>query len=374
MTLRARLLSHVAMFALVLTAVLSTAVTSRVAASAGYHFGGNDLHDGKMFYDYGNGNQEYVGTHYNTAFPTYPYSPCQFTWLAAHNADGTNSKFCGFGVWTYQSGWNYLGDLFDPNQWNTYDNESWQATCGSNNGGYATYGCFNARMVQRSSDGQWMLWFNAPRDYAAHQYNAYYVMTCAGPRGPCGPYPNYPGGQLYKPAMSICYDNGDFDISSDGSGTAYIVCTMHDQTLRIEKLDSPWRNGTGVGNSNLGGKTSVESPSIFSWTVGFVTYYYLTYSVPNCGYADPPCQNGTGTGYMRSTGFLNTWTVASPERISDLSCSGQPRTIGYDQNGTPYEWIDQWIPNTHSQGGANVFLEPVSVNTGTGWLNHMADC
>jgi hypothetical protein len=190
-------------------------------------------------------------------------------------------------------------------------------------------------VVQRASDGVWILWFNAPDDYRRTGANAYYAMSSAGPAGPCGD--NYPGLTTHKPNLYTCWGNGDFSIVNDG-GTAYIVCTMTDQTLRIEPLDRWWTNGTGGGLVDVAGLANVESPAVF----GVAGHLYLTYSDPNCGYC-----SGTGTSYLTSTtGMLGTWHRGG--RISATSCSGQPRSLSRVDGGI-IEWIDQWTPQRRTQ-------------------------
>jgi hypothetical protein len=306
-----------------------TAVSAAAFPTTGQTISGLDAHDG-MAVQVGSTYYLY-GTRYG----------CGFRWL------DPGTSFCGFGVWrsTNKTQWTFVRYLFDPNGFNSWRGEGWQTTCVKVFGG----GCFNPRMVQRASDGVWILWFNAPDDFRRTGANAYYAMGCLGPAGPCGD--GYTGGTTHKPSLHTCHDNGDFSIINDG-GTAYIACTMANQTFNIEPLDQWWTNGTGGGLRRVGGLTAVESPAVFR--AG--SYLYMTYSDPNCGYC-----SGTGTSYLYSTnGMLGTWR--SGGRISDRSCSGQPRSLSWI-DGTAAEWIDQWTPHgAPNQTIAAIRLEPVKTD------------
>jgi hypothetical protein len=300
----------------------------QAAAAPGFGVSGLDAHDG-MITQVG-GTYYLYGTRYG----------CGFQWLT----HGT--PFCGFGVWqsTNKVNWTFQRLLFDPNSTNAYDRESWQTTCGSGGAG-----CFNPRVVQRISDGVWILWVNAPADWNRTRANAYYAMGCAGPAGPCGPGAGQ-FGSLHKPSLSICHDNGDFSIVHLGA-SAYIVCTMADQTLNIEQLDRWWTNGINVGQRRMAGLTAVESPAI----VARGSSLYMTFSDPNCGYC-----SGTGTSYVKSTtGILGTW--GGRRQISTTSCEGQPRAINFI-DGEPFEWMDIWYDSPNETDAA-IRQEPIRTDT-----------
>lgn len=318
----------------VLAAVAFLGMTATVPAAAsdsGQTISGLDAHDGMI---------NKVGSTYYLYGTRYA---CGFRWL------DPSTRFCGFGVWssTDRVHWTDLGNLFDENGHNSWRNESWQDTCVRYYGG----GCFNPRMVRRASDGVWILWFNAPDDYRRTGANAYYALGCNGPAGPCGDAAGAPHGGTYKPNLSTCYGNGDFSIVDDG-GTAYITCTMADQTLRIEPLDQWWVNGVGGGVSNVLDLTDVEAPAVFRSG----QYLYMTYSDPNCGYC-----SGTGTSYAYSTnGMLGPWYAGG--RISVDTCSGQPRSLSWVDNDI-IQWIDQWTPDrAPNQTNASIDLEPLHVD------------
>ncbi|QUQ63251.1 family 43 glycosylhydrolase [Kutzneria sp. CA-103260] len=330
---RARLFG--VLLAVVLAALSMLAVSGPADAEApatAQTISGLDLHDGMI---------TQVGSTYYLYGTEYA---CGFSWL------DPSTRFCGFDVRTSTDKvhWSAPTPLFDPNGTNSWRGESWQATCVSVFGG----GCFNPRMTQRG-DGVWILWFNAPDDFRRTGANAYYALGCRGPAGPCGD--QYAGGTTHKPALSICSGNGDFSIVEDG-GTAYIACTMANQTMRIEQLDQWWTNGVGQGLSTIGGLGDVEAPAVFR-SGG---YLYLTYSDPNCGYC-----SGTGTSYLYSTnGMLGTWYRGG--KLSTTSCAGQPRSLSI-VDGRFVEWIDQWRPDgAHNQTNAPIHLEPMNATGAAG--------
>lgn len=331
----------------------SPAQAPAAVVAAGVTLTGLDAHDGTVVKD---GATYYLyGTRY----------ACGFQWGV------TTTPFCGFGVWTgpgLAGPWTFVRNLFDPAAMNSWLGQTWTATCAANGSG-----CFNPRMVQRASDGVWILWFNAPGDYWRSRANAYYNMGCAGPAGPCGEGVT-PNGSMHKPSMSTCYDNGDFSIFSDAAtGIAYIACTMADQTLRIEQLDVWWTNGVGTGVTSLAGITNAESPGVWRNSDG---YWLMTYSDPNCGYCA-----GDGTSYAYSGSPIQPWKTptnsgfsADPKGrrlVSGNSCGGQPRTV-FTVDSQPYQWIDLWqgTTNPRNQTAAGIRIEPLTV---TGPYTHPAD-
>ncbi|WP_424232246.1 hypothetical protein [Actinophytocola sp.] len=309
--------------------------------ATGVNLYGLDAHDGTIVQD---GAVFYLyGTRYG----------CGFTWRQP------NTPFCGFGVWTASAvtgPWTFQRLLFTAASQNPWNGQSWQYTCGSDGAG-----CFNPRMVKRASDGVWMLWFNAPGDYNRTGANAYYVMGCNSPTGPCGAAAGAPYGSTHKPAMHICYGNGDHSIVVDGT-TGYIMCTRVNQTIAIERLDRWWANGDGTGAANVAGLTQVESPGAWRAADG---KWILTYSDINCGYCA-----ANATGYAVADTPRGPFTapgnvgVSAPERarrdISASSCGGQPRTV-VTLNGQPYQWIDLWVGTTN-ETIAGIHLEPLITN------------
>jgi len=313
--------------AVLAASLFSTPATADAATvpTSGQLVSGLDVHDGMI---------SKVGSTYFLYGTEYG---CGFSW----GTPGT--PWCGFGVWTSKDklNWTYGGDLFDPAALNAWRGLSWQDTCAKYSGG----GCFNPRIVQRT-DGKFILWFNAPEDFSRLGANAYYAMGCTGPAGPCGG----PGEVTNKPRLYTCSGNGDFSITY--VDRAYIVCTMQNQTIRVEPLDRWWTNGTGGGLANVGGLTGVESPAVF----GAGPYLYMTYSGPNCGYC-----SGTGSAYLwSSTGMGGPWHQGG--RFSSESCGGQPRSLGLVDGGV-VTLIDLWTPSgAKNQATASLWLEDLHLN------------
>lgn len=284
---------------------------------------GLDAHDGTIVRD---GPLNYLyGTRYG----------CGFRW-------GARSRFCGFGVWVAKhpgGRWRFVRNLFDARNGTDPEGVRWQKICGRSG-----IGCFNPRMVRRA-DGVWLLAFNAPHDLTRGKANAYYFMGCAGPAGPCGP--GAPGGFLVKPVLHMCKGEGDFTIFSD-RGHGYIICTTGGtQTFALERLDSTWTHGTGVGLSRVAGLHGVESPGVVQISGSFV----LTYSIPNRGYRP------TGTGWATATSPLGPWRIRG-KSTAQRTCRGQPRTSFY-LGSHPYEWIDRWSPGRPNQARAPIVLSPI---------------
>jgi len=301
--------------------------TAGAQAAAPIMLTGLDAHDG-MITQVGSTYYLY-GTRYG----------CGFTWTV-------HGPFCGFGVWqsTDKQNWQFVRLLFDPNANDAYRNISWINDCGNG-------GCFNPRMMQRQSDGVWILYFNSPADFSWNGSNAYYVMGCAGPAGPCGDTPDAgPHASMHKPNMTICYHNGDFSIFYAVDGHAYIYCTMWNQTIRVEQLDAWWANGNGVGGT-ISTQPNVESPGMYRDAA--TGYYVLTYSLPNCGYC-----GSDGMGYAVASSPLGPF-VAAPTPIAMRA--GQPRTVSFI-DGQPVEWWDLWNNGARNETTAAVQL--VTINPG----------
>jgi hypothetical protein len=318
---------------------------------------GLDAHDGTIVQD--GATFHLYGTRY----------ACGFWWNPGHP-----TTFCGMGAWHAPSltgPWTYDGLLFDPSAVEAWHQAidpwikiTWQDVCGGTG-----WGCFNPRMVQRPSDGAWILWFNAPAVFAARGVSAYFAMTCAGPAGPCGPPAaagGWLGGIVVKPKLSIC-EGGDFSIMIDDDDVGWLLCTQLDQTLAIEQLDASLLGGNwGIGRDDLvDGQT--ESPGAAKVGNGWV----YTFADPNCGYC-----GGTGTSWGTKTdgvddnGFA-TAAFRDRGRISTWSCNGQPRTAFNLDDGTAWQWIDDWLGSDHShaignrnQTGADIVLSPLKTVDG----------
>ncbi|MEU3840183.1 hypothetical protein AB0E88_09145 [Streptomyces sp. NPDC028635] len=305
---------------------------------------GLDLHDAtvKRF-----GNRYYM---YGSMYA------CGFEWYV------NNTPWCGFGVSTAsrpQGPWSAPKPLFAPDSEDPYAKRSWQATCGGTG-----QGCFNPRMIQRTgwglNDGAFLLWFNAPRHHTQYKVNAYNVMTCAGPAGPCGPAAA--NGTYTKPVLDVCAGNGDFGIIERAGTRPAIVCTMPGETaLNIEELNTRGDGGTGVGVQGVAGLTHIEGPGGF-WNAAHRTYV-LTYSDQGCGYCA-----GTPTSYATAPSLYSGWTapgnvgwgapVYGRRVINGTSCGGQPRTVTV-LDGQPWQIVDLWR-GTRNEAQAGTLLAPLS--------------
>ena len=338
--------SHRKFILLVAALVLAFALVPNAPARAlgvpsAHTITGVDLHDGTVvkvdstYYLY--------GTKYG----------CGFTW------GNPATHWCGFGVSTAPSldgPWSAVTTLVAPSELDTWTGLTWDQTCMRGGGA----GCFNPRMVQRG-DGVWILWFNAPGDYATSGANAYYAMGCNGPAGPCGPG-KPPYGGLYKPALYVCSHNGDFSIITDGP-TAYIACTMWNQTLAIEKLDQWWVNGTGQGVTTVAGFDQAEAPG--AYFDPNISKWVMTLNYRNCGYGA-----GCGLAYATAPTMLGPWSAPftagmttdtkSRAVLSANSCGGQPRTVTV-LDGIAYQVIDLW-DGARNQTSAPTLLTPLVVD------------
>ncbi|WP_037607158.1 glycoside hydrolase family protein [Streptacidiphilus rugosus] len=306
-----------------------------------------DLHDG-MVARFGSTYYAY-GTEYS----------CGFSWLSRP------TPFCGFGVSTAPSlagPWSSPTLLFDPRGTDPFTRLSWQQECGG-----TAQGCFNPRLIQRSGwgadDDAFLLWFNAPYDVSSGKSsNAYNVMGCNGPAGPCGPSAGAPHGSFHKPALNYCKANGDFGLIAAPAGPPAIVCSMGGAaSLSVERLDRWGSNGSNSGSLHVAGLTSVEGAGGF-WDEVSGTFV-VTYGTPNCGYC-----SGTGTGFAIASSITGPYTApsnyaaAAPPKlaralISGNSCGGQPRTVSV-VDGEAYQGIDLWT-GSRNETKAGWLLEPL---------------
>lgn len=318
-----------------------------------------DLHDGTVVKDATTGIYYMYGTMYG----------CGFQWGVA------GTKFCGFGVsqaTSLNGPWSTPTTIVSPNQVSPFPagkNRTFADICSQGGAG-----CFNPRMIQRKgwgyNDGLWMLYFNAPADFAGQPdgslkgANAYYVMACVGPVGPCGNEGRGPS-STFKPPLYICAANGDFSVVDGRDGYEYIICTTTYQTFNIERIDQWGVNGQNVGAYNVGGLSSVESPGLYYDAT--TRKWILTYSSPHCGYC-----NGVSTSFATADNIMGPYTLAPTTGVSGAildrrsiisaaSCGGQPRTV-FNVDGQPYEWIDLWTQtngNYRNQTNAGTVFAPL---------------
>ncbi|WP_370100859.1 hypothetical protein [Streptacidiphilus sp. MAP12-20] len=296
------------------------------------------MHDGTVVQD---GSTYYMyGTQY----------ACGFTWGVA------GTPFCGFAARTAASlsgPWSAPRPLFRPSDldnWGPDKGRTWNWVCGSTGAG-----CFNPRMIHRP-DGVWMLWFNAPRDSFSYHANAYYVMGCNGPAGPCGYQAGAPHGSTSKPRLRICGYDGDFSILTSGRSAA-IICSMGG--ISEERLNNWWADGTGMGTRVVSGAALGIRPSAATAADPMIPIgegegayrrpdksWEMTYSLPGCAYCSgPPALLTAGgarqvrTGHAVAPTMMGPWTPRGPR--SPAYCTGQPRTV-FTAAGRPYEWMDRW--------------------------------
>lgn len=353
-----RLLSLLLLPGLLCGLLLSVA-TSRSPARAdapatAFTVTGTDLHDvtvkkfGSTYYMYGS------------------VYGCGFQWGVA------NTPWCGFGVSTAPAmtgPWSAPVLLFSPSSTDPSTGRTWTQTCGGTG-----RGCFNPRMIQRSGwgydDGVFILWFNAPRHTVDGAANAYNVMGCNGPAGPCGPTAGPPYGSFNKPVLSMCPGNGDFGMIESGQGgRPAIVCTEPGRTgLDIQELNWSGSGGnTGTGVIHVAGITLAEGPG--GWWDEASQRYVLTYSDQGCGYCA-----GTPIGYAESPALYSGWTApgnvgwGAPSygrRIfNGNSCGGQPRTVTV-LDGQPWQIIDLW-KGTRNETTAPLHFVPLTYTPTTG--------
>lgn len=328
------------------------------AATTPVLISGLDLHDsmvrkiGPTYYLY--------GTMYGCGYEWYDPAP--------------PTPWCGFGVSTATAltgPWTPPVRLFDPASLDPWAQVTWQETCGGNK----AQGCFNPRMLQRTGwgpdDGVFVLWFNAPRHYTDTGANAYNVMGCAGPLGPCGPGA-VPNGSYNKPSLDICTGNGDFGIIESpqvpGRRPA-LACTLAGNTgISLQELNWWGSGGTlGSGVNKVAGLTKVESPG--GWWDASSNQYVLTYADQGCGYC-----SGTPAGYATSPTLYSGWSapgnvgwgapVYARRDFSVNSCGGQPRTVSV-LDGQPWQIIDLWL-GTRNETDADTYLVPLAYTPVTG--------
>jgi len=314
---------------------------------------GLDLHDGTI--------KHYADTYY--AYGT--MYGCGYQWYIP------NTPWCGFGVSTaptLNGPWTTPTPLFSPSSQDPWTSRTWQETCGGTG-----QGCFNPRMIQRTgwgaNDGVYVLWFNAPRHYSDTGANAYNIMGCNSPAGPCGPTAGAPYGSYHKPSLSVCAGNGDFGMIERSGQTPAVVCTMPGATqLNLEQLDKWGANGTAKGVKKVANMDGpIEGPG--GWWDDTTQQYVLTYSDQGCGYC-----SGTPIGYATTPDLYAGWTApgnvgwgapAWARRDFDpSSCGGQPRTVTVI-DGQAWQIIDLWH-GTRNEATAATHLVPLHYTPTTG--------
>jgi hypothetical protein len=285
---------------------------------------------------------------------------CGYQWYVPGN-------WCGFGVSTATSlagPWSTPTLLFPTSEVDPSTGKTFNQICGTD----TAQGCWNVHMLQRTSDGVFLIWFNAVEMRTSTTTNAFYVLGCNGPAGPCGQGAGAPHGSTHRPTMHQCNgSNGDFTVGQDATGPA-VICS-YGGVLSEERLDAWWANGNGTGSTSLGGLSSVEGPGVYQDpTTGT---WILTMSDPLCGYC-----SGTGTGYATASSLMGPWTApantsvapsTTPIRgrrdLSATSCGGPPRRVSV-VDGQAWQGIDLWA-GQRNEAGAGLVFEPLTYTGAT---------
>lgn len=266
------------------------------------------------------------------------------------------SQWCGFGVSTAPSlagPWSTPVLLFPPSEMDPYTGQTFDAECGTNDG----HGCFEPRLVQNTSDGVWIAYFNVVNGRTSSTTSAIYAMGCNGPAGPCGVGAGAPYGSTHKPVLHQCNGtNGSVALAVDSTGPV-IFCSYGN--ISEERLDYWWTNGTGVGTSNVAvgeGEGAYQDPTTGTWI--------LTTSTQGCGYCA-----GTSLSYYTAPSLLGPWTTpgnvgqgtwpaGSRAMLTANSCGGQSSTV-FNVDGQEYQRIDLWT-GSRNETTANTIFEPLT--------------
>lgn len=212
--------------------------------------------------------------------------------------------------------------------------------------GYPNFGCFRPHVVQRPSDGKYVLWLNS------HQDAGYTTFLADSPRGPFTPSGVTPDLAVKPPVGGLRY--GDHDVTVDPAGVAWLTYTaiypqgnLHE--LNVERLDPTFLTGTGTA-TNVGTAGSMaEAPSLFRGPTG---KWHLAFSDPAKPYIS------TATGVVEAPTPSGPW---GPKRtLAGDSCSGQPASVvpvkSPSTGATVYVYTtDRWVNAQPNQALANNF-------------------
>jgi hypothetical protein len=263
-----------------------------------------DAHDGDLVRDPATGWTYLVGTAYECGF-----------------ALNTPSPWCGVEVYRTKdlARWERVGAVgglaFDP--------APWQAVCAPP----ASFGCYNPHVVQRPSDGRWVMWINVDGVGRGSTTEASYAVLVAD--SPAGPYVD----TGVRPRLAVdpgdgWLEHGAADVTVDAAGVgwlSYTVITRNPSSgrssheLAVEELDRTFTTGTGrhvVARAANRGTTPVEMPALFRSPLGV---WHMAYSYPAVPY-------GIGaTAVMDAPSPLGPWT--NPRTLNGDSCRGQFGTV-----------------------------------------------
>ncbi len=225
----------------------------------------------------------------------------------------------------------------------------WQGLCAPST---ENFGCFRPHVVQRPSDGKYVMWVNSG---GAQGYVTLVSDTPAGLFVPTGVDPVL----SVDPKAGLRWGDMDVTIAPDGRG--YITYTAIDpvdnaHTLVIEQLDPTLTTGTGrhvVTDSSPGLADLAESPGLF---YGPNNAWYLIYSNP----ARPYLTTGTGVmnGPRNSADPIGAY--GQPRSLVSDSCNGQPSGVWPIQSGSGRTVFvygsDRWDNgNTNQANATNYF-------------------
>ena len=255
------------------------------------------------------------------------------------------TSWCGVRVYTTRDlqTWTPAGGVGGMYALDHLDGD-WQSVCAP-----PAYGCYRPHVVQRPSDGVYVMWLNT------HGDAGYRILTSATPGGPFVDTGIIPTLAVQPPTGGLRYGDMDVTIAPDGRG--YLTYTTiwpgtNEHTLVIEQLDPTLTTGTGrhVVIDAHPGVDLIEAPGLFYGPNGA---WYLTYSDP----ARPYLVTGTGivNGPRNTPDPIGAWSF--PRSLIASSCSGQPSGVWPIRGPSGVTtWVygsDRWVPGDTNQAKAN---------------------
>jgi hypothetical protein len=223
--------------------------------------------------------------------------------------------------------------------------EDWQTACAPT----GSFGCFNAHVARRPSDGRFVMWLNvASEGVGSTTAASFRVLIADAPGGPFVPTGTAP--TLAVDSGDGWLESGAADITVDPWGVGWLSYTAIRQSpaagqashrIVVERLDPTMTTGTGqhvILSAANRGATPVEMPSLVRAPNG--TWYV--------GYSDPAVPYGVaGTSVMEAPHPLGPWT--SPRTLVADSCSGQ--FAGFATIGSTRVLItDRWVQPSSGPG------------------------
>lgn len=254
------------------------------------------------------------------------------------------SPFCGVRVYTTKDLKNFTpaGAVGGSYAFNHLD-QKWQDLCT-----FPNFGCYRPHVVQRPSDGKYIMWINS------HGDAGYKVLISDSPAGPFVDTGANPVLAIKPPTGGLRY--GDHDLTVDGN-SVYLSYTAiwpednrHD--IIIERLNTSLTSGTG--RYTRLDEQMVEAPSLFKGPNG---RWYITYSNPAKPYIV------TGTAVESSTSPLGPF--GGKKILSANSCSGQPALVAEITSPVTgaQQFVygtDRWVSGEPNQAFANNYYGRLS--------------